>query len=83
VVVHENVKTEAKCSQLPVDTSRKEGSLQKNGVEHEGYEGVHSSERIIENNIIYANMSKDRLLEKIVDRDNMNNVYKRVKSNKG
>ena len=27
-------KTEAKCSQLPVDTSRKEGSLQKNSAEH-------------------------------------------------
>jgi len=76
-------KTEAKCSQLPVDTSRKEGSLQKNSAEHEGYAGVHSSERITENNIIDANMSKDRLLEKIVDRDNMNNAYKRVKSNKG
>ena len=28
----------------------------------EGYPGVHSSERITENNIIDANMSKDRLL---------------------
>jgi len=76
-------KAEAKCSQLPSDTSRKEGSLQKNSAEHEGYAGVHSSERITENNIIDANMSKDRLQEKIVDRDNMNNAYKRVKSNKG
>ena len=76
-------KTEEKCSQLPVESGRKEGSLQKNSAEHEGYAGVHSSERITENNIIDANMSKDRLLEKIVDRDNMNNAYKRVKSNKG
>jgi len=62
---------------------RKEGSLQKNSAEHEGYAGVHSSERITENNIIDADMSKERLLEKIVDRDNMNYAYKRVKSNKG
>jgi RNA-directed DNA polymerase len=76
-------KTGEKCSQLPVDGSRKEGSLQKNSAEHEGYAGVHSSERITENNIIDADMSKERLLEKIVDRDNMNYAYKRVKSNKG
>ena len=76
-------KTEAKCSQLPVDIGRKEGSQQKNSAEHEGYAGVHSSGRITENNIIDADMPMDRLLEKIVDRDNMNNAYKRVKSNKG
>ena len=76
-------KTEAKCSQLPVDSSRKEGSLQKNSAEHEGYAGAHSSERITENNITDANLSMENLLEQIVDRNNMNNAYKRVKSNKG
>ena len=76
-------KTEVKCSQLPSDSSHKEGSLQKNSAEHEGYAGVHSSGRITENNIIDADKSKDRLLERIVDRDNMNYAYKRVKSNKG
>lgn len=76
-------KTEAKCSQLPADNSRKEGSLQKNSAEHEGYAGVHNSGRITENNITNADLSKEKLLEKIVDRDNMNNAYKRVKSNKG
>ena len=76
-------KTGAKCSQLPEDIGRKEGSLQTNSAEHEGYAGVHSSERITENNITDANMSKDRLLEKIVDKTNMNCAYKRVKSNKG
>ena len=39
-------KTEVKCSQLPSDSSQKEGSLQKNSAEHEGYAGVHSSGRI-------------------------------------
>jgi retron-type reverse transcriptase len=38
---------------------------------------------ITENNITDADMSKERLLEEIVDRDNMNNAFKRVKSNKG
>ena len=76
-------KTEAKCSQLPVDVSRKEGSLQTNSAEHEGYAGVHSSVRITENNITNADQSKERLLEEIIDRDNMNNAFKRVKSNKG
>ncbi|UOF91034.1 hypothetical protein LSG31_01770 [Fodinisporobacter ferrooxydans] len=76
-------KTGAKCSQLPADDSRKEGSLQKNSAEHEGYAGVHSSERITENNITGADMSKKKLLEKIVDKNNMNYAYKRVKSNKG
>ncbi|OLN33070.1 group II intron reverse transcriptase/maturase [Desulfosporosinus metallidurans] len=76
-------RTGAKCSQLPVDIGRKEGSLQTNSAEHEEYAGVHSSARITENNITDADMSKDRLLEKIVDRNNMNYAYKRVKSNKG
>jgi len=76
-------KTESKCSQLPTDENQKEGSPQKNSAEHEGYAGAHSSVRITENNITNADQSKERLLEKIVDRDNMNNAFKRVKSNKG
>ncbi|MTV51092.1 group II intron reverse transcriptase/maturase, partial [Heliobacillus mobilis] len=36
-----------------------------------------------ENNTTNANLSKERLLEKIVDRNNLNHAYKRVKSNKG
>jgi len=73
----------AKCSQLPADESRLEGSPQKNSAEHEGYAGVHSPLRIIENNITDASLSKERLLEEILDRDNMNKAFKRVKSNKG
>lgn len=76
-------KTEAKCSKLPTDESQKEGSPQKNSAEHEGYGGVHSSVRITENNITDADQSKERLLEGVVDRDNMNHAFKRVKSNKG
>lgn len=75
--------TGAKCSQLSSGNNHMEGSPQKNSAEHKGYAGVHNPERITENNTTNADMSKERLLEKIVDRDNMNNAYKRVKSNKG
>ncbi len=75
--------TGVKCSQPPADNSCKEGSPQKNSAEHEGYAGVHSPGRISENNIIDADKSKDRLLEQILDKDNLNKAFNRVKSNKG
>jgi Retron-type reverse transcriptase len=68
----------AKGSQLP-----KEGSPQKNSAEHEEYAGVHIPARITEKDDTNANESKDRLLEKIVSRDNLNEAFKRVKANKG
>lgn len=70
--------TGAKGSQL-----QSEGSLQKNSAEHEGYAGVHIPEKITEKDDTNANRSKDRLLEKIVNRDNLNEAFKRVKANKG
>jgi len=76
-------RTGAKCSQLPSDGNHKEGSLQKKSAEHEGYAGVHNPERITENNITDADQSKEKLLELIVGRYNMNYAYKKVKSNKG
>ncbi|WP_425801730.1 group II intron reverse transcriptase/maturase [Desulfitobacterium sp. Sab5] len=76
-------KSEVKCSQLPADKSPKEGSPQKNSAEHKGYAEAHNSERIAENNITNADLSKEGLHEQILDRDNMNSAYKRVKSNKG
>ncbi len=44
---------------------------------------MYNPERITENNITDANKSKDRLLEEILDNQNMNKAFKRVKSNKG
>ncbi|QQE72713.1 group II intron reverse transcriptase/maturase [Brevibacillus composti] len=67
-----------KGSQLPT-----EGSPQKNSAEHEGYAGVHVPERIAETDDTNANESKERLLEKIISRDNLNEAFKRVKANKG
>ena len=69
---------EIKCRQ-----PQKEGSLQKNSSENEGYVGAYDSLKITENNITNANKSKERLLEEILGRDNLNNAFKRVKSNKG
>ncbi|MBU7006175.1 hypothetical protein [Phosphitispora fastidiosa] len=60
-----------------------EGCLQKVPAEQEGYAEACTSSRITKNNVTNAYLSTDRLLEKILDRDNMNKAYKRVKSNKG
>ena len=59
------------------------GSLQKDNPEGEEYAGVCDSLKITENNITNASMSRERLLEKILDRNNLNKAFKRVKSNKG
>jgi len=61
----------------------KEDLLQKDNSESERYAGAYNSLKITENNITNANKSKESLLEKILDRENMNNAFKRVKSNKG
>lgn len=44
---------------------------------------MYASSRITENNIINTDLQTEGLLEKILDRDNMNKAYKKVKSNKG
>ena len=51
--------------------------------EQKGYAGVYASLRITENNIINTSMSAEGLLEQILDRDNLNNAFRKVKSNKG
>ena len=61
----------------------KEGSLQKDSSESERYAGVYDSLRITENNITNASESRESLLEKILDKDNLNNAFKKVKANKG
>ena len=82
-------KHEAKHSQLET------GSPQKNSAEHEGYAGACGSARIIENTAANANERRlgwtestiparpCDLLEQILNRNNMNQAFMRVKSNKG
>jgi group II intron reverse transcriptase/maturase len=67
-------------SQLSL-TSR--GSPQRDSAEHEEYAGACSQERITENNAAKTNEPKERLLERIMERNNLNQAYKRVKANKG
>ncbi|HEX9061764.1 MAG TPA: hypothetical protein VF941_16420 [Clostridia bacterium] len=69
---------EIKCCQ-----PRNEDLLQRDSSESEKYAGVHDSLKITENNITNANKSRERLLGQILDRNNLNNAFKRVKSNKG
>ena len=68
-------KQEKKHSQLET------GSLQKDSAEHESYAGVCNSARIIENTT--TNATDERLLEQILNRNNLNQAFLRVKSNKG
>lgn len=51
--------------------------------EQKEYAEVYASSRITENNITDTDMLKDDLMEKILERDNLNQAYERVKSNKG
>ena len=60
-----------------------EDYLQMVSAERKEYAEVYASSRITENNITNTDMSRDDLLEKIIDRDNLNQAYERVKSNKG
>ena len=60
-----------------------EDYLQMVSAEQKEYAEVYASSRITENNITNTEVSKDGLLEKILDRDNLNQAYERVKTNKG
>ena len=51
--------------------------------ESKEYAEVSACQRIAENNHIMTDFQTDRLLEKILQPNNLNNAYKKVKSNKG
>jgi len=59
------------------------GYLQRASAEHEGYAGALTDKRITENNNTNTNSREDKLLERILNRENLNNAYKQVKRNKG
>lgn len=61
----------------------KEGYLQENRVELKGSTGVQSISMASERRRNDVNEYAGRLIEKIVDRNNLNTAYKRVKANKG
>ncbi|WP_196596311.1 group II intron reverse transcriptase/maturase [Pectinatus frisingensis] len=62
---------------------QKEGHAQKASAEQKEYEQASGHKRITENNTVIAKHRGSRLLEKILERDNMNLAYLRVKRNKG
>ena len=60
-----------------------EDYLQMVSTESKEYAEVSACQRIAENNRIITDFQTDRLLEKILQPTNLNNAYKKVKSNKG
>ncbi|ATW26035.1 group II intron reverse transcriptase/maturase [Candidatus Formimonas warabiya] len=59
------------------------GCSQRDSAEHEGYAGALTDRRITENNNTNADSEENGLLERILNRDNLNKAYKQVKRNKG
>ncbi|MEY8325202.1 hypothetical protein AALB47_15060 [Lachnospiraceae bacterium 54-11] len=60
-----------------------EGYQQMVSAEQKEYAEVSACQRITENNRIITDFQTDGLLEKILQPANLNNAYKKVKSNKG
>lgn len=59
------------------------GYPQRDSAEHEGYAGALTDQRITENNNTNTNSRGNGLLERILNRANLNEAYKQVKRNKG
>ena len=60
-----------------------EGYLQRVSAEQKEYAEAFAHQRIAENNHTITNFQTDNLMEKILHRDNLNEAYRKVKSNKG
>ena len=60
-----------------------EGRTQKVSVEPRGYAGAPDRGKIAENNVANTDGQTDRLMEKILNRENLNTAYKKVKAKKG
>lgn len=59
------------------------GCRRRDSAEHEEEGGALIGQRITENNVTNADRNVNRLLERIVSPENLNNAYKRVVRNKG
>ncbi len=60
-----------------------EDYLQMVSTESKEYAEASACQRIAENNRIITDLQTDRLMEQILQPANLNNAYKKVKSNKG
>jgi hypothetical protein len=63
--------------------SPKESCAKKVSAEQREYEQASMYQGITENNSTIASNQTDSLLEKILDRNNLNQAFRKVKSNKG
>lgn len=76
-----------KVTEIGIKESRKHysdnGYCQRDSAEHEGYDRALTEERITENNNTDADSGIKRLLERILEPENLNKAFKRVKKNKG
>jgi len=63
--------------------SHKEGYLQRVSAEQKEYAEASAHSRITENNDTITDFQTDNLLEQILQPENLNRAYKKVKSNKG
>lgn len=70
-------------SELKDRQPHNEGYLQKVSAEQREYAEVPAHRRITENNITDTDMSTDNLLKQILDTENLNQAFRKVKSNKG
>lgn len=61
----------------------KEGHLQKVSAEQKGYAEACACQRITENTSIITDLQTTGLLERILQKENLNRAFKKVKSNKG
>ena len=59
------------------------GYCQRDSAENEGYDRALTEKRITENNITDADNGVNRLLEQILEPDNLNRAYKQVKKKNG
>lgn len=62
---------------------KSKGCHQKDSAEHEGYDGALTEKRITENNNTNADSRENKILEQILNAENLNKAYKQVKKNKG
>ena len=63
---------------MKTEYAKKGGCLQRDNVEHEEYAGAYSAD-----NRETEERDGAELLEKVLERENLNRAYKRVKANKG
>ncbi len=76
-----------KVTEIGHEKSRKHysdnGYRLRASAEHEGYSGALTEKRITETDITNTGRKVERLLEEILEPENLNKAYKRVKRNKG